>query len=221
MTTPRVIHWRDREKAPGVVYVGRAVPRLGLTGSPFANPFKIGPDGGRSDVIQRYRSWILGRPDLLGRLHELRGRPLACWCAPEACHADVIAALVDADEILRELKASGMSLEVVEGRLRLRPAQKADAALVDRLRPLKPEILALLAINDTGDLLRRAVEFVAESCRIPPDVLEAVRPLRDRRGDNETREEGRLRQAAAIERLRLDRLAFVDEARRAGVYRGG
>lgn len=175
MSGPRVIHWRDRGKAPGVIYVGRAAPRLGLPASPFANPFRIGPDGGRTDVIQRYRSWLLGRPDLLLRLHELRGRPLACWCAPEPCHADVLATLVDADEILDELRASGVSLEVVKDRLRLRPAGKADAALVDRLRPLKAEILDLLAPNDPSELWRQAVEFVAESCRIPPDILEDVR----------------------------------------------
>lgn len=175
MRGPRVIHWRDREHAPGFVYVGRAAPRLGLPESPFANPFRIGPDGGRSDVIQRYRSWILGRPDLLYRLPELRGRPLACWCAPEACHGDVLAALVDADEILDELKASGVSLEVAEGRLRLRPAEKADAALVDRLRPLKAEILDLLQANDPGELWRRAIDLVAQSCQIPPDILEDVK----------------------------------------------
>jgi hypothetical protein len=175
MRPTRVIHWRDREKAPGVIYVGRAVPRLGLPASPFANPYRIGPDGGRADVIERYRSWILGRPDLLLRLHELRGRPLACWCSPEACHANVLVDLVDADEILDELKASGVSVEVVEDRLRLRPAEKAHEALVSRLRPLKEEILALLATNDPAELWRRAVEFVAESCQLPPDVLETAR----------------------------------------------
>lgn len=180
MSNPRVIHWRDRERAPSAVYVGRAAPRLGLPASPFANPYKIGPDGGRTDVIQKFRSWILGRPDLLLRLHELRGRPLACWCAPEACHADVLAALVDADEILDDLKASGVSLEVMDGRLRLRPAQKADEALVGRLRPLKAEILDLLATHDPKELWRRAVEFVAESCGIPPDILDDLKAAKVR-----------------------------------------
>lgn len=175
MSGTRVIHWRDREHASGVMYVGRAAPRLGLPASPFANPFKIGPDGGRTDVIQKYRSWILGRPDLLLRLHELRGRPLACWCAPEACHADILTGLVDADEILDELKVAGVSLEVVDGRLRLRPAEKAGEALVGRLRPLKAEILDLLSANDPGELWERAVDLVAESLRIPPDILEDVK----------------------------------------------
>jgi hypothetical protein len=175
MSTTRVIHWRDREKAPGAIYVGRAVPRLGLQASPYANPFKIGPDGGRADVIQRYRSWILGRPDLLFRLRELRGRPLACWCAPEACHADVLAGLVEADEILDELKASGVNVEVVEDRLRLPPAGNVDEALLARLRPLKAEILGLITANDPGVFWRRAVELVAESLKLPPDVLEAAR----------------------------------------------
>jgi hypothetical protein len=175
MNTTRVIHWRDRENAPGMIYVGRAVPRLGLPASPYANPFKIGPDGGRADVIQRYRSWILSRLDLLNQLPALRGRPLACWCAPEACHAHVLADLVDADEILDELKASGVNVQVVEGRLRLRPAGNVDEALLARLRPLKPAILDLISAHDPGKLWSQAVELMAESCRIPPDILEDVK----------------------------------------------
>jgi Domain of unknown function (DUF4326) len=35
------------------------------------------------------------RPDLLALLPGLRGRWLGCWCVPEACHAEVIAALAD------------------------------------------------------------------------------------------------------------------------------
>jgi Domain of unknown function (DUF4326) len=80
-----------------VVYVGRAVRRGGwhLDRSPYANPFRPGPDGTREQVIDRYREWLTGRPDLLARLPELRGRRLGCWCAPLPCHADVLAELAD------------------------------------------------------------------------------------------------------------------------------
>ena len=43
-----------------------------------------------------YREYLLGRADLLALLPELRGRRLGCWCAPEPCHAAVIAELADA-----------------------------------------------------------------------------------------------------------------------------
>ena len=36
----------------------------------------------------------LNRP-LIDYIHELRGRDLVCWCAPEACHGDVLLALAN------------------------------------------------------------------------------------------------------------------------------
>ena len=66
-----------------------------LPGSPLANPFRPGIDGSREEVVARYRQYILERPDLLKLLPDLRGRRLGCWCAPEPCHAQVLAELAD------------------------------------------------------------------------------------------------------------------------------
>jgi RNA recognition motif-containing protein len=72
------------------VYIGRP--------SDWGNPFVIGKDGDRDDVIQKYRNWIMRQPDLLARAKkELRGQRIACWCKPEACHGDVLAEIADAD----------------------------------------------------------------------------------------------------------------------------
>jgi RNA recognition motif-containing protein len=72
------------------VYIGRP--------SDWGNPFVIGKDGDRDDVIQKYRNWIMRQPDLLARVKtELRGQRIACWCKPEACHGDVLADIADAD----------------------------------------------------------------------------------------------------------------------------
>ena len=60
----------------------------------WGNPYVVGIDGTRSEVIESYRRWIKGRPELLERLGELKGKRLACWCAPRACHGDVLAELV-------------------------------------------------------------------------------------------------------------------------------
>jgi hypothetical protein len=66
-------------------------------------------DAARPAVIERYRAYLLGRPDLLARLPELKGKRLACWCAPEGgvtaadrpyiCHGQVLAELADAVEV--------------------------------------------------------------------------------------------------------------------------
>jgi hypothetical protein len=69
------------------VYIGRP--------SKWGNPFVIGRDGSRADVIARYRAWIVAQPDLMGAIEELRGRDLVCWCAPLACHGDVLADLAN------------------------------------------------------------------------------------------------------------------------------
>lgn len=75
------------------VYIGRRT-RARPT-SPWANPFRIGPDGDRSAVLARYRAWLATRPDLLARLPDLAGRVLGCWCVPEPCHGDILATLAD------------------------------------------------------------------------------------------------------------------------------
>jgi hypothetical protein len=88
---------RDDPAYADVVYVGRAVHRGGwqLEGSPLASPYRPGPDVTRQEVLAKYCEYLLGRPDLLALLPELRGRRLGCWCVPEPCHAQVIAELAD------------------------------------------------------------------------------------------------------------------------------
>ena len=59
--------------------------------TPWGNPFVLGRDGDRATVIARHRDEYLHcQPGLLARLGELRGKALGCWCAPQACHADVL-----------------------------------------------------------------------------------------------------------------------------------
>lgn len=96
MISTTVIHVRDFDTSRGDVYIGRATPRQRLTGSIFANPFKIGRDGSREQVIEKYREHVLTITGLHHFLNEIRGKRLACWCAPSACHGDVLAELADA-----------------------------------------------------------------------------------------------------------------------------
>lgn len=80
----RVVHCK---KEPFDVYIGR--------GSKWGNPFKIGQDGTRQDVIVKYCDYVATRADLLAALPELKGKVLGCWCHPQACHGDVLAELAD------------------------------------------------------------------------------------------------------------------------------
>lgn len=81
--TPRVLNRRRHRPDEGGVYVGRPTK--------WGNPFRIGVDGTREEVVRRYREWLNTQPSLLeAARRELRGKDLVCWCAPLPCHADVL-----------------------------------------------------------------------------------------------------------------------------------
>lgn len=65
------------------IYIGRP--------SKWGNPFKIGKDGTRDEVIDKYEQWIKTQPNLMKALEELKGKTLGCWCAPTLrCHGEVL-----------------------------------------------------------------------------------------------------------------------------------
>ena len=76
----------------GQIYIGRAMyrGRYRLAASIWANPFSIGKDGDRDEVIEKYRNWVVEQGELMAALPELQGKDLVCWCAPEACHGSVL-----------------------------------------------------------------------------------------------------------------------------------
>jgi hypothetical protein len=87
-----------------LTYVGHAGPRHSWPESDFANPFFRQAATDRAGMVRRYREYLLERPELMRRLREgeLTGRAVGCWCAPLACHADVLA-----DEVNRAQRRSG------------------------------------------------------------------------------------------------------------------
>ena len=64
------------------VYIGRP--------SKWGNPFTVGKDGTRNDVIIKYENWLLQQPHLLKDLYQLKDKILGCWCKPEKCHGDIL-----------------------------------------------------------------------------------------------------------------------------------
>lgn len=72
------------------VYIGRP--------GPWGNPFVIGKDGDRIQVIEKFRAWFFApeQQKLRERAkQELKGKVLACWCAPLACHGHIISKFVN------------------------------------------------------------------------------------------------------------------------------
>jgi hypothetical protein len=84
---PRTTVVNIREGQRYDVYIGRP--------SKWGNPFLIGRDGTREEVIAKYKSWISDNTELMAAVKELKGKVLACFCKPEACHGDVLVTLAD------------------------------------------------------------------------------------------------------------------------------
>lgn len=89
------IHTINGQRPEFDMYIGRAA--RGFKASEWQNPFREGVDGDRSEVVAKYRDYLLkSRPDLLQKIPDLVGKRLGCWCAPEPCHGDVLVELVEA-----------------------------------------------------------------------------------------------------------------------------
>lgn len=76
----RVVHCKKERHS---VYIGRP--------SVFGNPFVIGKDGSRAEVIAKFREYARKNALLLQAIKALPDDAvLGCWCKPLACHGDVI-----------------------------------------------------------------------------------------------------------------------------------
>jgi len=101
---PKYRNLKEWMSDPNNVYIGRAGcvfidgQRYPKISSEFANPYKIGIDGTRDDVIKKYRKYIENRlendVELRRKLLEMKGKSLGCWCYPDACHGDVLLELI-------------------------------------------------------------------------------------------------------------------------------
>ena len=80
------------------VYIGRP----SMWGNPFSHKegtlaqYKV---GSREEAIQAYEKWFRDSPELVAHAKRvLKGKVLGCWCAPQACHGDVLAKIANEEE---------------------------------------------------------------------------------------------------------------------------
>lgn len=112
------VNVKETKSSPSRVYIGRANTSYGFSRSELANPFVIGKDGNREEVVSKYRSWLWEqvKEGLAGknsvawkelkflkrqakqfqqsrdeRYLSIEPLTLACWCKEnEKCHGDVV-----------------------------------------------------------------------------------------------------------------------------------
>jgi hypothetical protein len=79
-TRPRVYNIHHRNAPSTAVYCGR--------GSPVGNPFRIGPDGTRDEVCDKFEAWAPTQPHVMAYIATLEGCDLLCFCVPARCHCN-------------------------------------------------------------------------------------------------------------------------------------
>lgn len=90
--SPLVVHCKQSNYD---VYVGRgACPKTGKI-SKWGNPYKIGYNGSRPEVIRKYAEWLLSQRQLVIALPELKNKTISCWCVPQWCHGHVLSFLAN------------------------------------------------------------------------------------------------------------------------------
>jgi len=84
-------------------YIGRP--------SIFGNPYTIGPDGTREEVIDKFKKYFYNKIEtdkhFKNQVLELKGHRLGCYCYPKACHGDVIIEWLE-NERPHEIKSSSI-----------------------------------------------------------------------------------------------------------------
>jgi hypothetical protein len=67
--------------------------------SDWGNPYEMPDDGDRDTVCDSYEIFFPRKFSLHDRLDELRGKVLGCWCYPQRCHGDYLAAKLEAENL--------------------------------------------------------------------------------------------------------------------------
>jgi Domain of unknown function (DUF4326) len=83
----------NREQNNFTCYIGR--DWAGLPQSIFHNPYHVGKDGDREEVLLKFAEyWFSPKNWRLRRAAQIMINPLedvlGCWCKPLSCHGDII-----------------------------------------------------------------------------------------------------------------------------------
>lgn len=87
---------------------GKDVTKIDRT-TQFGNPFHIGRDGNRAQVVSKHKIWLIkwlkrGEEIIIDgysnkwvcqNVYKLEGKLIGCWCVPERCHGDNLLWLLD------------------------------------------------------------------------------------------------------------------------------
>jgi len=67
-------------------------------GSIYGNPYRIGIDGTRDEVCDKYKEYFYKKilnPTFRNKVLLLKSKKLGCWCKPLRCHLETIKEYLD------------------------------------------------------------------------------------------------------------------------------
>ncbi len=101
---PKYNNLKEWMNDPNNIYIGRGgvvfidKKRFPAQASKFANPYKVGKDGTRKEVIDKYRTYITHQlkddKNFQTELASIKGKNIGCWCHPYPCHGNVLLELL-------------------------------------------------------------------------------------------------------------------------------
>lgn len=98
---PKVYNKHKGDAPDRAIFIGR--------GTPFGNPFVIGKDGDRATVINKYCDYLKENLWIIKKIKtELKNKDLVCFCAPAACHGDIILSLANSLPVVRPVVPKGL-----------------------------------------------------------------------------------------------------------------
>lgn len=198
---PKIYNKHHGGAPADAAYIGRP--------SKWGNPFVIGKDGTRGEVITKYETWLMANKPLLRQIGELRGKSLVCFCAPQACHGDVLVRIAARElehgekEKGRDLQFAGPVQEIPRG-ARIAIAGGAEhhdiahvSAALDRVRAKYPAMVMLhkngppgaVAWAKSNDISNVAINSVETMFAAKPIGVIAFSGSRDDRKTIEQRED--------------------------------
>lgn len=97
---------------PGFVFNKKTMVMIDRK-TPWGNPYIIGLDGDRNDVVIKHTNWlrkwvaykeeevhrigirIYSNKWVIENIEQLKGKCPVCWCVPESCHGDILLMLAN------------------------------------------------------------------------------------------------------------------------------
>ena len=148
------------------VYVGRGSRHRKLEASEWSNPFRIAGETTRTECVDKFLQHLKKSPELLKKLHTLRGFTLLCHCPRHLrCHADVLCAMANDER--------GVAVETQNERILF--SRFFDMVATDRKRPLGQAVQATV-VRAAAGRWAAAARTQLKRTTMPPIIQHELEP---------------------------------------------